>query len=54
MKKWEYKTYVMSSFMNLQKTLDSIGSEGWELVAVTSEIPGGAYPLLFFKREVKE
>ncbi len=35
--KWEYKLLSMYGTRNDEAKLDGLGSEGWELIAVTSQ-----------------
>ena len=52
MKKWEYKLKHLhierDGLIDVEKHLNQLGSEGWELVALVADFSGGADA--YFKR----
>lgn len=48
-KQWEHKIILDVIWNSLQRELDNMGNQGWELVAVGDKSSVGRYDL-FFKR----
>lgn len=52
--RWEYKTLSIDvRGYGLNKTLDDLGSLGWELVSTLPAYTHGVASILFFKRRVQ-
>lgn len=52
--RWEYRTLSIDiRGYGLEKTLNNLGSLGWELVSTLHKYSGGTHAELFFKRRLR-